>query len=652
MNHINYLLQYIVIVLVSTLFLFYSEDYAFGRINYGIERPKLGMGLFYEFEEETRNGPNIDSKDIIQDLRARLEVDTGGWVYHKALCEYNLRLSPEWTLRKEEHGSERDSKDSFLEGYFADAVFLQYKPYSVRLFGDRTKVPQRSAFTSASDTETDIYGAQLDLKYRILPSTFSYSNMKRSQTGFFRSVEESDEFEVSSNQKIGRSSYNLKSSYEEKTRTTESVTRKFTRLNSSLKNTFYLTDDRDKILRSFLSHRVNEVDNSETSGFQIYESLDWQHGENLRTDYRLDYDRNETDIFLSDTISARAGLTHDLYENLTTRLSAGANLNDFTGGKVNTFDGYIKVNYRRRIPWGNLFITTGHSYTRTTRDTTTDFIPVIDEPHTLTTGKLTLLENENVVIASIQVTDITHTDIYIENVDYTVEEIEPMVRISRTLSGAISDGQPVLVRYEYQSNPGFDDDRVDQSYGLNLYLWNYLTLSYDYSQSKQSVISGIPPDNLIDDSRNKGEMKLEWGFTHTSVLYEDIDRQSGVSTTEWEVEERFTLRPLWQLFYSLEGSYGEREFKKSGEEEDIFQLRALANYMPFTSSRLSLEGFLYGVSGKSQEIFNTGLSTGFEIFFGFWKGRIRYEYTNEENDKVGETRKIHRILLEIVKQQF
>jgi hypothetical protein len=652
MNHANQLLKYPVLLLLGFLFLFYSENYAFGRGAYVIEPPKLGVGIVYEFEDETRTGPDIDSKDTLHDLRAQLALETRGWLYHPALCEYNLRLFPEFSLRKEEHEFESKSKDSFMQGYFVDAAFLQYKPYNLRIFGQRIKVPVRSAFATTSDTEIDTYGADLNLSYNRWASVFSYGHREESQTGFFSSTEDADQFQVSGSHSIGKSWTSLDSIYEDKTRTSESVTNDTKTLDTNLRNTFNITDDRRIILRSHLKQRSNEINNSKNTGYLVSETLDWRHRENLRTDYRLNYSKNKIEDLFNDSLFMRAGLEHLLYENLTTRLSGDATFDDFTGGDVKTYGGDLDFDYRREIPWGDLLITTSLDYARSYRNITGDFIPVIDEAHTLTTGDLTLLDNENVLINSIRVTDITSTTVYIKDVDYNVEELGSEVRISRTIFGAIADGEPVLVSYGYQSNPDFNDEKFGQSYGLRLYLWSLLTLSGDYIGVKQSVISGVPPDNLIDDTAKRAKMELEWGPSYTKLRYEDIERQSGISTTEFEAEEKLTFSPFRRLFYGLEGHYGERKFKESGNVEDLYSLRVFADYIPFPSSKLRVEGVWTKVSGDSQKVLNTGLRAWFDMSLGLVRGRIKYEYLNEEDEIVGDTRKYHNILFEIVREVF
>ncbi|MEK7307540.1 MAG: hypothetical protein AAB089_00530, partial [Nitrospirota bacterium] len=150
-----------------------------------IERPKLGLGFSYEFEEDERTGPDIKRDDTTQTLSERLDIETEGWVYHPALMIYTLRLSPQWEQLSHQY-DETDKKTSktFLQGYFTEFTFLQYKPYTFRIFANRQLSTLTSSLAERSKTESDTYGAVLMLKYKILPTTIDYNHEESSQEGF------------------------------------------------------------------------------------------------------------------------------------------------------------------------------------------------------------------------------------------------------------------------------------------------------------------------------------------------------------------------------------------------------------------------------------------------------------------------------------
>ena len=100
-----------------------------------MERPRLGLGLAYIFDEDRREGQDTDTKDQTHEFKERLAIETRGWAYHPALLKYTLRFEPEWSQSIEKREPGENFRDNvFLPGYFADATILDAKPYTFYLF--------------------------------------------------------------------------------------------------------------------------------------------------------------------------------------------------------------------------------------------------------------------------------------------------------------------------------------------------------------------------------------------------------------------------------------------------------------------------------------------------------------------------------------
>ena len=341
-----------------------------------------------------------------------------------------------------------------MPGYFADATILDPKPYTFYLFGSRTNSVVRSAFAASSDVTTDSYGADLRLKYKILPTTFGYKHVDLDQSGFFDRQDVRDDYRVSARNISGRSNTSLNAIYSDSEQTNEGNTTNLTTSNGTLQNTFDIAGNRKISLNSVLTYRLSDTDFSDSSGVRWNEFLNWRHTDKLRTNYNFTYDRSETGDFDSEITSFGAQLTHLLYENLTTTLGGNASFNDFSGGQENSYGPRLDFLYQRKIPKGTLSLNSGWDYQITTREGGDTLVPVIDEPQTLFTGVVTLLDNDNVDLNSpIVVTDITGTRVFVEDQDYRIIPRDSFVQIERNVSGAIADGQTVLVDYSFFSDP-------------------------------------------------------------------------------------------------------------------------------------------------------------------------------------------------------
>jgi hypothetical protein len=610
-----------------------------------VARPRLGLGLAYQFEEERREGPNIDSSVTSNEFYQRLAIETDGWVYHPALLKYTLRFEPEWSQVRRVSDPGETFTDTPFEPYYAvDAFFLEPKPYTLHGFANRREIKVRGAFATPSDTLIDTYGADLRLKYRVLPTFMKYTHTDTDQTGFFDSTGARDDFQLTSRHLTSKSTTTLNSSYSDNERTSSGVTSRIKTFTGNLGNDYDIAGDRKKRLRSNLSYRWSESDASESSFLFWSENLFWRHTDSLYTDYFLSLETSDSDGFDRDTASFRAKLSHLLYENLTTTVSAGANLNDTTAGRENIYDGNLELFYQRRIPWGNINLRTAFDYRLTDREGfDEDIIQVNNEAHVLETGEVTLLDNQNVFLDSIVVTDETGTIRYIENVDYTVEEVDSFTRISRTLVGDIGDGQTVLVDYRYLSDPTFDDSVFGQAYRVQFYLWNALTLGYGYRKADQHIISGPPPQNRIDDSAHAAEIRLNLGWSDTRFTYEDTDRASGISTTRWLAQQTFRFRPIRRFLANVTTTYGWTKFKDSDETQDQYGVAGTVSWTPAGWCRFRLEGSWKEISGDVQETEDAYVIAALELSYRIWSGGIYYRYSNVRNNEQRQIRNSLRV---------
>jgi hypothetical protein len=640
------------ILLCTIIFVSLTVEDIYAQRYFFIERPRLGLGLSYEFEEDERTGPNINREDITTTFSEKFEIETEGWVYHPALMIYTLRLLPEWEqISEESEGSGKTSTKAFLQGYFTEFTFLQYKPYTLRIFANKQMGTVRSSFAQRTKTETDSYGGILMLKYKLLPTTLNYIHTTSHESGFFSAQGKSDEFRLSTRYDKKFGDTRLEASYIDNTRTTQGIPINISAENVTLQNYYDITKDKRVALSSGFNYRSAKSNFTESTVYGVSESLQWRHKENLSTNYLLRYDKSSTESFNTESKAAGFGLTHQLYENLTTSINADAALSEFTGGEIASYGTGLSFNYTRRIPWGNLNINIGHDYRVVMQDYVQDFIQVMDESITLTDGVVTFLANENVDIASIFVTDSTGTIPYIKDIDYNITEIGSLVRISRIVTGGISNGQTVLVDYRYLSQTPFDYSTFDQSYGISLNLWSVWRTYYRFNHSKQNFLSGIRQERLTDDTIHTAGTELEWKWSRTNLEFED--RQTvTVPLTRWRAEETITVKPMEKLFLSLSGSYGKTKFKDTEEVEIANGIRGTIQMVTSNWSWLKLEGFRNNLSGRSQKTTDSGFLSVFDMFFGIWRASISYRFLQEKDETSQETFKNNYFLFEIKRTLF
>jgi hypothetical protein len=644
------------------LLLFYALGFAIvtsenvRAAGFFMQRPKLGMTLSYEFESEKRTGPDIDTDDSFHEFRQLLDIRTKGWAYHPAFAKYELGLQPTLSQKietREEEDDSRRSRNAFLPAYFADVTVLPLKPYSLHLFGKRYEDTTTSAFAATTDTDTNIYGGDLLFKNRILPTTFSYARTSIDQSGFFDSDEDRDDFRITTRHQKGRSDTQAYSTYSDSDRTTDGTDTHVKTSNSELRNLFDITGKRKVMLNSFLTHRWSEQNSFDTSNLRWFEHLSWRHKKNLRTDYRLGYNEQETVDFKRKTPFFNAELQHLLYENLTTTLNGGGELNDFTGGSEDIYNMNLDFQYRRKIPWGWLNLNAGYDYNLAFRQGGEVSIQIINEPHVLVTGLITLLDNENVDPASVVVTNTTGSIVYVENTDYILTAVNSFIQISRTTFGAIADGQAVLVDYRYRSDSDYDDAVFGQTYAVDFLLWSALRLYYRFGRANQNILSGTPPENRVDDTLHAAEVRYNLGWTDTQFTFEDTDRESGVSTRQWKTKQTFVYRPVNRLYFRLSGYYGQTFFKdQDGDTQDLYGLRTDLTWTPTRWSRFRMEAYQDRISGDIEDTVNSVGTASLDLYYRIWRGKIFYRFLDQDNRTTNQRRRRHTVFVELVRLRF
>jgi hypothetical protein len=374
--------------------------------------------------------------------------------------------------------------------------------------------------------------------------------------------------------------------------------------------------------------------------------LSVRHRTNFRTHYALRLEERDERDFSSDRRSLSAGLSHLLYENLTTSFNVDVSEGDVTGGEIDSYGAALNFRYRRSIPWGNLNMNLG--LRERVEDDRRDvvFAEVRNESHTLSGSTPVFLENANVDVGSIIVTDVTETIIYVEGIDYVVLVVGNSTLIARTLLGGIADGQQVLVDYRFVPDPPAKTATTTETFGVNLHLWSMLRLYYSRSHSEQEFLSGIPPDELTDDTVQRVGGELSWKWSTTKVEFEDRDTTSA-PTERWLVQETLLFRPRRNLSVGFAANYSELEFKDTGEVSKGSGIAANLGWNVGRTGHLSVNAFSQRTRGVTQRTVREGISAVYEWRYGAWHPDVRYTFLDEVNQFSGESRRRTTLLFHV-----
>jgi len=625
------------------------------------------MVIEFEYEEETREGPFVNRVDETKEFTERLDIVTGGWIYHPALAVYSLVFSPEWQQLTEKTSSGpssvRNTSDSFLQGYDAELVVFPYKPYTLTLFAKKERDILNNNFSGRTTEEGTSYGSQIALKSGFLPTTFSYTHSESQTSGFYSADRNQDQYRMVSSNLSKFGNIRLSGYYTQRDDTVNDVGIDSKQQVYTFSHTRSFLDNNTVILNSSLTYTDTVNNNVLNRNFLAIENLSWRHKENLRTQYTFLYRDRELDDPINatqtddDMASGNFNLTHFLYENLTTNVNTGATRTRNNGNKEVTYNGGVDFRYSRDLPVGSLQADMGQDITLTEVNYSSDFNRMINEAVSLV-STFTELKNENIDVTSIVVTDSTGT-IYPEAGNYVLSTLGTVTRI-RCITGGLLDtvlncsaGAPVLIDYDYRVRFPFDYWIHAQSYGVNLNLYNALNMYYRFVKSKQYFLRGIQSstDELINDRSHSVGMLLKMNWSETEIAYEN--RKSTTRPLEKaSVREIITVQPSYYSIIRCSLGYTTTNDKLRNETEKLTDV--LLSYEKVIGSRakVSANGFYQRLSSPSLSFEDRSIRVALDWFYRIYKGRITYSYTEEEDHIVQQIMKNNYILFSLNRKLF
>jgi hypothetical protein len=618
----------------TTVSRLYAQDHGL----FFIQPPKLGLRAYYRLEDEKRENGNNETETTTQYLRGSVALGTNGWIYHPNLMEFHLSFEPEWQREIFDRsptatGSTQSSgRDTSILTYDVGATLLKHKPLSLNVFANRKTGQIDLTNAQDSDIESEMLGTRLNFKNPTLPASISLIRRKFDQTGFYQLKQDRDEAQVTIRHNARKSitQLNLLYNNSDTTRTTFETTDITSKtMSTELTNAYFITDDNRIRLDSRIYNMQADYNGLDQNDWIVSENLFWTHSKNLLTRYRADYRRSEFGGSVNEATDLSAALTHHLFDRLTTDLGAAATINKFDGGSQDIYKSNLGFLYRRPIPWGSVELGAAYDYGVTNRSGTQRVIPT-ETRLALSTGTETFLDKENVDLASIVVTDLTGATVYTENIDYQIETVGPLVSISRTLLGAIADGQQVIVHYSYRWDTAYDDSRFGQKYRFSLALWSFLYLAYSHCRLDQKILSGEPPNEPLDDTSNTVRLSFVTKWSDTELLYDKQDRSNGNSSVTRSVTQRINLRPARNFFLNLSGNIGDRDFPELNEQERFYSIGSTIGWTPKSWCNVSLVCLRNSISGDRRDELDTEIATTVKLIYGIWTGSISYRLRDQD----------------------
>ncbi len=552
--------------------------------------------------DDTRSGDQHSrSQDILSEERLNLR-NTGAYIFDPRLV--TLSLAGSFGLFQERFTFDGDTRTSFgtLWGYDTFASVLVDQPFSLNVFANRNQSVNTRELAGRSEGTTETRGATLFARGLYIPSTLSFR------------------------QEL----------LDEETRVSDVVARRSERRNivryegqrgwtdSEMGLVYEFVDDTDRVFPglSFRSHEAQanysldfgeELNRHWDSRLRYFtrtglidttlwtadESLRLDHAENLRSDYRYLFVRNEAAAGANTTHTARASVHHRLYESLTTTATVDGVHQTFPQGEKDSIRGGLGWVYTKRLPLGGrLTAGLGGSLQYENDRFRTSEASVSQETHTAGTpfALAIPLSNPLVVASSVVVTKIALGPLpigcipppgppvpLVVGTDFTLQTVGDITQIVPIpCSGAtvgINPGDTIAVDYFFSVSPSLAFTTAVLHADLNVdYRWIRVFFSHD--QTDQSLVSGRDGRFLSDERSDTvgAELRYDGSRLHASLLGEatrfrstqvDYDTLRASGFLDWAILPELTFR-LNADYIVTEFSDPRRETKSQAARAALF----------------------------------------------------------------------------------
>jgi len=404
------------------------------------------------------------------------------YIYHPYLLTYAVLFEPGFELQESGPPGRMNQSDLWLLDGSVTANLLEVKPYATSVTYIRSHTETKNNFFNSATVDTQGWGVNSGYSAGAVPFTLGVSQSHEDSTSLNQdSTTDQTLFNLHAwNERFNENKSDLTYQYGDFKQGTDISGAAYNSENSY--NHAALTDVeyfRKSTLHSSLLFNDIEAQNSGSSQ-QANGMLNWniQHTPQLQSYYDYSFSRNTTTSSDSTQNAGTAGLTHQLYDSLTSSLSVnGSKLNSHSDGSTSDADQAgvnVSENYVKRLgDWGGLNLADNASYTYNDQQTGGSQQVISGESHTVPNSRVVLLNQPN-DLAITSVTDATGTKLLVPGADYTVNQtVNPwQIQIALINSANIQPGDGILVTYTADANPSGNYEVLANQSQITFTFWH------------------------------------------------------------------------------------------------------------------------------------------------------------------------------------
>jgi len=576
-------------------------------------------------------------KSTTQVFEERVRLNTAGDVYHPDFLFYTAAVGVGLAQQEIDSDDESGSSSETLDEYNFFAQLLRGKIYPTTFNASKSEELIARQFLGALRTDRENRGVTFSLRPEGLPMTFQYSESEIGQDGlsslardFFEREDERFRYSVTHDfSRLSHLSFDFDRAEVLQRSVGATIVTDTDRYNM-LHDLVFGADEQYRLDSSF-----NYADQSGSFDFenlQLQERLRVQHTDEFLTNYEVRFTDSDRITVRNKEIRGQGGFEHRLYESLVTTGNLFTSTTDLDSqGDLDQHGGLLAFNYRKKNRWGTLYSTYSASLTESEQSGGTGTGVAMDESHIFTDPLPVTLNRVNIDTSTIVVTDSTGLNFYTEGDDYTISEMNGRVQLNVTTIGIappnVTDGQELLVDYNFFIEPKRKEDTVRQAFTIRERFKNGMSVYYAHRRQDEDVsstLTEITPDEFTVNT--VGADYLNKGLFLQAEHSDEESTQIPSTSTKLQGRYSWSLSPattasLRVMNHWLDfGEPDERDvvlFKTGGELysrlSDQCGVSARADYRNEDDTRFGItRGFQ--INSELQYTFRQmSVSTGFEL---------------------------------------
>jgi hypothetical protein len=414
--------------------------------------------------------------------------------------------------------------------------FLKNHRNGVSMFAQVNSAEQVRPFSGTYRVLSQLYGTTLFQRWGWIPFSLRYQHRSRTSDAPGGFDDSAEEIVFRGTYDLGeRSRGNIDYDLSLWDRSGDDVRRQA----FSVNNFSSFGDEGEKRLSTnlFFNEQISEQGAGKSKHYSLSgnTSFNWQHTDDLWTQYRLGGRWSDFGSQSLTTLNPSFFLTHQLYESLRTTVEIFGRLRDGTTGSRYEVAGIVGENYVKQIGgWGLLTVHASPRLSMAWDRPKADSAEVFDEPHELRSDQPATLVHPN-VIEPIVVThpncglapdtpDHTPDHICSPFNDYETETVGGFVELRLRPNSSIPEGDEVLVTYKYELGGRSDLLNTSINAGVSLWILERVRLFGRYQTSDWKVLSGNEQDLLLNPfDRTVVGLQLTWPWFSAWAEFEDYD---------------------------------------------------------------------------------------------------------------------------------